>query len=120
MCEHTAEETAKNDGVRTHPEYDMTAMMAFWPPGRRSKLMRSSTRVRTMGHIGYTIKYRTWGEREAQRVQTEAQVSIQCTSSQQAPPSHTVSMRSSWFMATVPIACLPMAHWYVLRGDCMV
>ena len=25
-------------------------------------------------------------------------------------------MRSYWFIAVVPIACLPIAHWYVLRG----
>jgi hypothetical protein len=28
-----------------------------------------------------------------------------------------VSRRSYWLMATVPMACLPMAHWYVFRGD---
>jgi len=26
-------------------------------------------------------------------------------------------MRSAWLCAISPIACLPIAHWYVLRGD---
>lgn len=65
----------------------MTAMMAFCPAGSWSKLMMSMTRVRSMGFWGYTSR------------------------------NSTVSMRSSWFMPIVPIACLPMAHWYVLRGD---
>ena len=28
-----------------------------------------------------------------------------------------VSIRSHWLRAIVPMACFPIAHWYVLRGD---
>mmetsp|Transcript_23654 Transcript_23654/g.82317 ORF Transcript_23654/g.82317 Transcript_23654/m.82317 type:complete len:210 (-) Transcript_23654:652-1281(-) len=65
----------------------MTAMMAFWPDGSMSMWTRSTTRVVTSERCGYTDTYST------------------------------VSMRSYWFSAIVPMACLPIAHWYVFRGD---
>ncbi|KAG5457299.1 MAG: hypothetical protein BJ554DRAFT_2731 [Olpidium bornovanus] len=64
----------------------MTATVAFWPAGRRSYPINSIVLLFTIGCCGYTIKY------------------------------NSVSIRFSWLYAIAPIACFPMAHWYVLRG----
>eukprot|EP00982_Pelagococcus_subviridis_P011172 31065-Pelagococcus_subviridis.AAC.12 len=71
----------------SYPLYDITATVAFCPAPNLSYPINSIVFVFTIGFCGYTRRYIS------------------------------VSIRFSWLNAMFPIACFPIAHWYVLRGD---